>query len=238
MKDRIARVCAEIEASLHTKRLLLEREAGTIAAIAGDAVRCLSRGGRVFLAGNGGSAADAQHIAAELEGRYRRNRPALPVLALTTNSSTLTAVSNDFGFDDVFARQVEAHVRRGDLLLLISTSGKSPNVLRAADAARAKGARVIGFTGDTGGPLAARVHRCLRVPSTVTSNIQECHILAGHIVCEIVETERFGGSARPKRRAARRVVAPGRPGASTTTNDEARREAGPDQPARSRLKPR
>ncbi len=204
MKRILEWVRAELAASIETQRHFLEREAETLAAIGEDAVRCLRRKRRIFLCGNGGSAADAQHIAAELEGRYRRNRPALPVLSLTTNSSTLTAVANDFGFEESFARQVQAHMRKGDLLILISTSGNSPNVLRAAAVAKALGARCIGFTGDSGGALRARVDRCLCVPSDVTSNVQEGHILAGHVICEIVERELFPSGPDSVRRPARR----------------------------------
>jgi len=190
--DTLGRVRAELAAGLEVKREFLRREARTLARIADLVADRLRAGRRVYLAGNGGSAADAQHIAAELEGRYRRDRPALPVMSLTTNTSTLTAVANDFGYARSFARPVEAHVRKGDVVILISTSGRSPNVLAAARAARKAGATVVGFTGDSGGALRRLAHLCLRVPSDRTSSIQECHIAAGHAVCEVVEGRLFG----------------------------------------------
>lgn len=208
MKSRRSRVKAEIGASIEVKCGFLARESGVLEAICGVVVRCLRRQGRLFLCGNGGSAADAQHIAAELEGRYRVNRAALPVLALTTNSSTLTAVGNDYGYEQIFSRQIEAHVRRGDVVILISTSGNSPNILRAAAAVRARRAIGIGFTGDSGGALKDVVDHCLRVPAERVSNIQECHILAGHILCGVVEEEVFG--APRKRRSAERPAGQGR----------------------------
>jgi D-sedoheptulose 7-phosphate isomerase len=160
--------------------------------IAQTFITTLKAGGKVLLCGNGGSAADAQHVAAELVCRYRRNRAALPAIALTTDSSILTAVGNDFDFADVFARQVEALATRGDIVVGISTSGKSPNVLKALEAARRRGARTIGFTGKTGGPLAVLCDLCFEAPATETARIQEAHLLAWHIICEIVEGEWAG----------------------------------------------
>ncbi len=157
-----------------------------------DAVlRALKAGGRVFLFGNGGSAADAQHIAAELEGRFYRNRPPLPVQALTTNSSLLTAVGNDLGFEEIFARQVEAYVRAGDVVIGISTSGRSPNVLKAVEAARARKAVVVAFTGGDGGKLKSLADVALVAPSKDVARIQECHTTLGHILCEAVEAAMF-----------------------------------------------
>jgi D-sedoheptulose 7-phosphate isomerase len=148
-------------------------------------------GGRIFLIGNGGSAADAQHIAAEFVGRYRRERRALPVMALTVNSSTLTAVGNDYGFETVFTRQIEAFARPGDVLIAISTSGNSKNILRALLLAGALRMKTIALTGKSGGKLKDSCNLCLRVPSEDTPRIQECHILIGHILSEIVESELF-----------------------------------------------
>lgn len=159
-------------------------------------VASLRAGGRLLFAGNGGSAADAQHWAGELVSRFYYDRPGLAALALTTDSSILTAVGNDYGYDYVFARQVEALGQPGDVLLAISTSGNSPNILRAADAARERGIRVIGFTGQGGGALAARCDTCFRVPSTETPRIQEGHEFLGHMVCALVEARmhpRHGG---------------------------------------------
>ena len=179
--------------SAYVKLLLLQRQSGVIEAIGRRLAATLKAGRRVYLFGNGGSAADAQHIAAELEARFLRERKALPALALTTNTSTLTAVGNDYGYERVFARQVEAHVRKGDAVIAISTSGNSPNVLAGVKAARKAGAVAIGFTNEKGGKLAKAVDLCLQVPSTDTQRVQECHLATGHIVCGIIEDLLFGG---------------------------------------------
>lgn len=144
-------------------------------------------GGRVYIAGNGGSAADAQHIAAELVGRFKQNRRALPAIALTTDTSALTAIGNDLGYENVFARQLEAFAQPNDLLWVLSTSGNSPNILRCVDAARERKVKVIGFTGATGGELANRCDWLFRVPHTSSDRIQEAHLLAYHFLCERVE---------------------------------------------------
>ncbi len=178
--------------SAFVKLLLLQRQSAAIEEIARRLVRALRAGRRVFLFGNGGSAADAQHIAAELEGRFRRERRPLPALALTTNTSSLTAIGNDYGYDRTFSRQVEAHVRRGDAVVAISTSGNSPNVLAAVRRARKAGAVTIGLTGEKGGRLRGAVDACLCVPSTDTQRVQECHIAVGHILCGLIEDELFG----------------------------------------------
>jgi len=149
------------------------------------------QGGKVLFCGNGGSAADAQHIAAELSGRFYTDRPPLYAEALHVNSSYVTAVANDYGYDHVFSRMVEAAGRRGDVLVAISTSGNSPGILAAAEKARQIGMTVIGMTGATGGKLAAHCDLLLNVPSTDTPRIQEVHILIGHIVCEVVEKTIF-----------------------------------------------
>lgn len=147
----------------------------------------LARGGRLFFCGNGGSAADAQHLAAEYVVRFRRSRKALPAMALTTDTSVLTAGANDFGFETVFARQVEALGREGDLLLLHSTSGNSENLLRAAEAARARGMGTVAFLARDGGRLREMVDRALVVPTDDTARAQELHLALGHVVCELVE---------------------------------------------------
>lgn len=149
---------------------------------------CFRRGGKILLFGNGGSAADAQHIAAEFVGRFARDRSALPALALTTDTSALTAIGNDYGFEQVFVRQVQALGRPGDVAVAISTSGRSPNVLAGVEAARERGLRSIGFTGANGSSLARTVDLPIVIPSQSTARIQECHIAIGHIICEIVET--------------------------------------------------
>jgi D-sedoheptulose 7-phosphate isomerase len=142
---------------------------------------------KILLCGNGGSAADAQHIAAELVGRYEQKRQAFPAIALTTDTSALTAVSNDYGYEGVFARQVEALARAGDVLIAISTSGKSPSVIRAADQARSMGCKVIALTGCTGEPLASHCDVVMLVPSNRTSRVQEAHITIGHLWCEMID---------------------------------------------------
>jgi D-sedoheptulose 7-phosphate isomerase len=147
----------------------------------------LDRGGKLLIAGNGGSAGDAQHIAAELTGRFMRERRALPALALHGNASALTAIGNDYGYDQVFARELSAHARSGDALLAISTSGNSPNILRAIEAAHERGVLVIGLTGESGGTMNTACDLCLRVPSKTTARIQEMHITIGHAICQLVE---------------------------------------------------
>lgn len=159
----------------------------TLDAISDAIVACFRAGHRVYVAGNGGSAADAQHIAAELLGRYKLERKALPAVALTTDSSALTAISNDIGFEQVFARQLEGLVQPGDVVWLLSTSGNSPNVLEAARVAAERGAIVIGFTGQRGEKLAELCTHVLRAPHSAADRIQEAHCLAYHYVCEKVE---------------------------------------------------
>ncbi len=158
--------------------------------------RQLKAGGKIVLFGNGGSAADAQHIAAELTIRYVKERPAIAALALTTDSSALTACGNDFGFDRIFARQVEALVRENDAVIGISTSGRSPNVLAGLREAKKIGAATIGLTGGTGGDMPALCDAVLCAPSEVTARIQEMHILLGHLLCEALETRL--GYVQPK----------------------------------------
>ena len=148
-------------------------------------------GGKVLLAGNGGSAADSQHIAAEFVGRYLLERPPLPAVALTTDTSILTALANDYGAEHIFARQVEALGREGDVLVAFSTSGTSANIMRAVEAARKRGMTVIGFTGAKGAKLKGMCDACITVDSTETPRIQEAHITAAHIICGLVEDALF-----------------------------------------------
>ena len=164
-----------------------ETHTQTIAAIADTYATALRAGGTLFFAGNGGSAADAQHLATEYVVRYRATRPALRAVALTTDSSLLTACANDMGFDEVFARQVEALARPGDVLSLHSTSGESPNVIRAAQTAKRHGVKVVGFLGHSGGQLKELADVALIVPSDETSRIQEIHLAVEHVICELVE---------------------------------------------------
>jgi D-sedoheptulose 7-phosphate isomerase len=149
--------------------------------------QALRSGGKLLICGNGGSAADSQHMAAELVVRFQKERRPLAALALTTDSSLLTAEGNDHGFGTVFSRQVEALGKKGDVLLVISTSGNSDNVLKAAQAARKKGLRIIGLSGGTGGKLKKACHLCLLVPGDVTCRIQECHLAMEHAICDLVE---------------------------------------------------
>jgi D-sedoheptulose 7-phosphate isomerase len=175
---------------------LLEEVAETSSAWAGSAARemvvRLRRGAKVICCGNGGSAADAQHIAAELSGKFYRNRRALPAIAITTNPSSVTAISNDFGYEHVFAKQIEGLGKRGDVLLAFSTSGGSPNVLKAISLARKLGVFVIGFTGANGRSFARKCDMCLVVPSSDCPRIQEAHIAVGHSICFLVEKAMFG----------------------------------------------
>lgn len=165
----------------------------TISRIAARLTACLEGGGTIYLCGNGGSAADAQHVAAELVGRFLRERRPLPAVALTCNTSLLTSIANDYDFSQIFARQVRAHVGPQDCLVGISTSGRSANVLAALAAARELGAATIGFTGAEGHDLAALCDECLLAPSTHTPRIQEAHLVAWHLICDLVERGTVAG---------------------------------------------
>jgi D-sedoheptulose 7-phosphate isomerase len=171
-----------IQALLQTRIVEIERSGEMICA-------ALGQGRKVLLCGNGGSAADAQHIAAELVGRYELQRRAWPAIALTTDTSALTALSNDFGYEEVFARQVRALAGAGDVLIAISTSGASTNVIRAAEAAKELSCRTIALTGGSGEPLASLCDIAVSVASHRTSRIQEAHITIGHLWCEMVDTQ-------------------------------------------------
>lgn len=188
MSARLAeRIRESLQEAALTKLLLAEGAAPVLAGIAAAWTKCLRAGGKVVLFGNGGSAADAQHIAAELEGRYERERRPYPALALTTNTSAITAIGNDYSYAEVFERLVRAHVRRGDVAVGLSTSGNSPNVVAALKAARKLGAVTVAFTGARGGRIAKLAALVFRAPSDRTARIQECHITAGHVLCEAVE---------------------------------------------------
>lgn len=192
------RVSKLIEASIATKQALLSSPdvVLTVAKVSEILVNALKQGNKVLLFGNGGSAADAQHIAAEFVGRFAFDRPALPALALSVNTSCVTAIGNDYGFDQVFSRQLEALARRGDIAIGISTSGNSANVLNAMSTAKKIGLHTIALTGRTGGNLRNTVDHCICVPSNETPRIQECHILIGHIISELVEREIFREEGR------------------------------------------
>ncbi|AWJ85566.1 phosphoheptose isomerase (plasmid) [Azospirillum sp. TSH58] len=177
------------EALLETSRnfAAFAAQADRIEAAAGLMIDGLKSGGKVLFCGNGGSAADSQHLAAELTGRYLRDRAPLAAVALTVDTSALTAIANDYSYDEVFARQVRGLGRAGDVLVGISTSGNSRNVVAALEAARALGMRTVGLTGAAGGRMKELCDVCLCVPSTDTPRIQEMHIAAGHMLCELVE---------------------------------------------------
>ncbi len=190
MKDFIAREMGAsrraLEASMADNAFL-----EALAAICNAAVATLKAGNKILFAGNGGSAADAQHLAAELVGRFAYDRPGLPAIALTTDTSILTAVGNDYGYEAIFARQVESLGVSGDLFVGLSTSGNSANVIKAVEACRARGIAAAAFTGAQGGELAGRCEYVLRAASDETPRIQEIHGLAGHILCAVVELELF-----------------------------------------------
>ena len=182
------RLVASLEESIEVKKKAVETLAGPLATAAAWMTDTFLGGGKLVLFGNGGSAADAQHVAGEFVGRFEvHDRRAWPAIALTTDTSILTALGNDFSFEEIFARQVEAIGREGDLVMAFSTSGNSPNVVQGVTAARAKGLRVIGLTGEGGGRLAALSDIALCVPSSRTARIQECHIAMCHALCEVVE---------------------------------------------------
>jgi len=189
--DGPARVRAILHESAALKQALADSAAESVARAADLCAASLQAGGKLLLFGNGGSASDAQHIAAELTGRLSRERPALPAMALTANPSDLTAIGNDYGFDHVFVRLLQAHGRDGDVAVAISTSGNSPNVLAAVKEARGRGLQTIGLIGKDGGKLAPLVDCAIVVPSNDTQRIQESHITIGHALCELVDETLF-----------------------------------------------
>lgn len=164
---------------------------GVVQQAAEACIRSLKQGGKALFAGNGGSAADAQHMAGEFVSRFAFDRPGLPAIALTTDTSILTAIGNDYGYEQLFARQVQALGQRGDLLIGYSTSGKSPNILLALQEARARGLVTIGMTGNRGGPMRESCDHFMEVPSADTPKIQEGHLVLGHILCGLVESSLF-----------------------------------------------
>lgn len=192
MKSDKAFVQERIQSNIAAKTKLMEQQSAEILAIGHKLVNVLRGGGKIFFCGNGGSAADAQHLAAELVCKLRDDRPPLAGLALTTDTSTLTATSNDYSFRDVFARQVIALGASGDALVGISSSGNSANVLAAIEAAKQKNILTVGLLGRDGGAIAGAVDQAVIVPDHDTQRIQECHILVGHIWMEMIEHELFG----------------------------------------------
>ena len=185
MDEQAVRLLAAESVAL--KQRFFEANAGLLVAAGLRMGECLRGGGRVLAFGNGGSAADAQHLAGELVGRFRRDRAALSAIALTTDSSVVTAIGNDMGYESVFRRQVEAHGRPGDVAVGITTSGRSPNVVQALQLARERGLVTMGLTGGGGGRLAGAVDYLIEVPHAETARIQEVHVMVVHVLCQIVE---------------------------------------------------
>ncbi len=193
MSAGVEAIRSEFEAHVSAIERTLEAASGLIIELADVIGACLQAGGKLLLCGNGGSAADSQHVAAEFVNRFGFDRGALPAIALTTDTSILTAIGNDSSFDFVFSRQVEALGRKGDILAGISTSGRSPNVLKALEAARARGLTTVGFTGEGGmGAMSPVCDYCLAVPAINTARIQECHEFVWHVVCGMIERSLFG----------------------------------------------
>ncbi len=180
-------VIKAVDDSAEIKRRFARDHADKIVQVAQLMGRAFQTGHKVLLFGNGGSATDAAHIAAEFVGRYKRERAPLPAIALATDIAAITCIANDYGFEELFARQVRAHGQRGDVALAISTSGNSPNVLKGVEAAKAMGLTTIAWTGGSGGKLAGMVDYAFVVPSTLTARIQESHITLGHVLCELIE---------------------------------------------------
>jgi D-sedoheptulose 7-phosphate isomerase len=177
--------------SADVKQQFVQTHAQKILDVGQLMIRAFHEGRKVLLFGNGGSATDASHLAAEFVGRYRRDRTPLPAMALTTDTAALTCIANDYDYEEIFSRQIEAHGRKGDVAIAISTSGNSPNVLQGAQTAQARGLITIGWTGATGGKLVDLVDYCFCVPSTETARIQECHLTMGHVLCELIEERLF-----------------------------------------------
>ena len=184
MRERIKEILLE---SIQVKEELLHTSIGEIKQIADLMIECLKKGGKVILFGNGGSASDSQHIAAELIGRFKKDSTALAAIALTTNSSVMTSLANDYGYEVIFAKQIEALGQKNDIAIGISTSGKAKNVALGIKQAKKNGLKTIALSGGDGGKIAKLADLSLLVPSTITARIQEAHITIGHIICELVE---------------------------------------------------
>lgn len=184
MRDRIKEILLE---SIQIKEELLQNNIGQIKEIADLIIDCLKKNGKVILFGNGGSASDSQHIAAELIGRFKKDRNALPAIALTVNTSVITSLANDYGYEVIFSKQIEALGEKDDVAIGISTSGKAKNVANGIKQAKKMGLKTVALTGGDGGELAKLADTSLLVPSSVTARIQEAHITIGHILCELIE---------------------------------------------------
>ena len=194
MKDRVIHA---FEDSAEVKRRFVRDHADRIVQIARLMMEAFREGRKVVLFGNGGSATDASHIAAEFVGRYKRDRTPLPALALGTDMAAITCIANDYEYNEIFARQVLAHGRKGDIAIAISTSGNSMNVLKGVEAAKTLGLITVGWTGGRGGKLAEVVDHSFIVPSVVTARIQESHITLGHVLCELIEEGLFASQSSP-----------------------------------------
>jgi D-sedoheptulose 7-phosphate isomerase len=192
-KNYMEQIKKIIQSSIETRQLVLQHEEllNTIQHVADVMVTAFQHGNKIYFCGNGGSAADAQHLAAEFSGRFYRDRKALPAEALHCNTSYLTAVANDYGFDVIYSRLIEGIGKAGDVLVGISTSGNSANILKAMQAAKELNMITVGFTGITGGSMKELSDYLINIPSSDTPRIQECHILAGHIICQLVEEKYF-----------------------------------------------
>jgi D-sedoheptulose 7-phosphate isomerase len=188
----IESVIEAFQTSADVKNEFIRTHAERVVEVGQLLIRAFREGKKVMLFGNGGSATDASHIAAEFVGRYRRDRDPLPALALGADMAALTCIANDYDFTDIFSRQVLAHGRKGDVAIAISTSGNSLNVIRGVEAAHDRGLVTVGWTGATGGKLTDLVDYCFCVPSSVTARIQECHITLGHVLAELIEERLFG----------------------------------------------
>ena len=188
MKERIVTIFKE---SIKVKEDICKGEIEVISLIVSMIIKSLKKGGKVILFGNGGSAADSQHIAGELIGRFKKERASLPAIALTTDTSIMTSIANDYGYENIFARQVEGLGRKGDVAIGLSTSGNAPNVIAGLKQAKKMGIRTVAFTGGDGGKISKLADISFIVPSCNTPRIQESHITCGHILCELVEEELF-----------------------------------------------
>ena len=185
-------IAGELQESIRVKEAVIESLIPAIAEAARLIISTLQEGRKLLLFGNGGSAADAQHIAGEMVGQFERKRKALPAIALTTNTSNLTAIGNDYGFEYVFSRQLEALAAKGDIAFAISASGESPNILEALRTAKELKLKAIALSGKGGGSLKDLADICITIPSDNTAHIQEAHIAIGHIICKLIEEELFG----------------------------------------------
>lgn len=186
MKELVTKAFDE---SAGIKQRFVREHADHIVDLADLIVRAFHEGHKLLLFGNGGSSTDASHIASEFVGRYHLDRRPLPAIALTTDIAALTCIANDYAYEDIFARQIRAHGQKGDIAIAISTSGNSPNVLKGVEVARECGLTTVGWTGGSGGKLAALVDHCFIVPSAVTARIQETHLTLGHVLCELIDAQ-------------------------------------------------